>query len=743
MKLTFLMLMFLFLPLFLFTEASYSRDSFERFASEIFEANNEMDGRPFLSTSLHNLSNLWAIFSNYGVYGSRTLSSMEWPGGEGSAYLWYGTILASAYGPVIPGGAIGAYVSKSFPLYSLMEFRPSEGFPMVKSTPGITADEETYWGEDDWSEYNETPIGVRTFQHAFSWDTPGYNQFAANEIVITHLSEFGNPGVPLDAFCFSILGDCDIASADPEPFYFMDDMVYYDGHAIWCNDPDATFDYEFNSGLKASQTDIFIYQRNPDAFWSDPEDDIYYHYNYSGSDGIVDADVNSDGVSDHFTVLFKTTDGDTIFTVEPNTNLELFSDGRPSNFWLHTVGDTTYAVVPRNMSYMWDGNSPTSATDDSGEPTISPPCNGFLGWRLIDFWIKKADGSIERPIDVFGYPVPLSHSWWNVEGEPDDDIQHYDYLWGMNQDLSGRQSGPAYLADWIGNPTAPNAYLPQNPGPFPIVHDNPLAMGYQPFDYRFLLSMGPVDLADGDSLHIVGGWVMGKGLADLRVQADNMLDAYYRDGGWGVPDIPPEPSFYYETSSGVVDCSWSDEAEVYEPFGGYHLYRSVFDTTNWELIADIESGTYNFTDSTVTSGFPYYYSLCVYDGETLIESQKSNYKKALDGTPVPIIPGWAADNNWTENIDVVPNPYRSSASWALPYSNKIAFINLPSMCDIHIYTLSGDHVETLFHRSYGGDVGEEFWNLTNSDGRLVTTGLYVYCVQTSDEQAISKFAIIR
>lgn len=696
------------------------------------------DGRPSGEYSRHNLSDVWMYFFNYGLY-----SNLVWPGGLNSSYLSTASIVASAHGEVVPGGVPGSYVSTSMYGISAYEFIPTEGYPMFKATPGETADEESTWGEDDWYEWNIDPLGVRTFQRAYSWSTPGYSQFAVNDITVTHLSEYGNPGVPLDAFCFSIMGDCDVASADPEKYFYIDDMVYYDGHAIWCNDPDATFDYEFDSGMKASQTDIFVYQRNPDASWSNPEDDIYYHYNYSGVDGIIDADINSDGVSDHFTILFKVVDGDTVYTAEANTGLELFSDGRPPGFWKHTVGDTTYAVVPRNMSYMWDGDLPTSSTDDSGEPTISPPCNGFVGWRLLDLWIKKADGSIERPIDVFGCPIPLSHSWWNANGIPSDDDVLYNYQWGENQYFSGRQSGPAYLAGWIGDPSAPDAFQPANPGPFPIVHDNPIAMGFQPYDYQFLMSFGPVDLADGDSLHIVGGWVIGRGLEGLRRQADNMLDAYYRNGGWGVPDVPPVPAFFYETTGGTVDMIWSDDAETYEPFGGYHIYRSVFNTTAWELIGELESGTYRFTDSTVTGGFPYFYALSAYDGETGIESRQTNYKKALDGTPIPIIPGWAADQDWTENVRVVPNPYRGSAEWELPYANKIAFTNLPPMCDIRIYTLSGDHVETLQHRSHGDDVGEEYWDLTNADGRLVCTGLYVYCVQTSDDHVISKFAIIR
>jgi hypothetical protein len=72
-----------------------------------------------------------------------------------------------------------------------------------------------------------------------------------------------------------------------------------------------------------------------------------------------------------------------------------------------------------------------------------------------------------------------------------------------------------------------------NPGPFPIVQDSPINIGYPTFDYRFFISTGVADLADGDQLFVIGGWVIGRGLDGLRMNADLMLDAYYRDGAWG------------------------------------------------------------------------------------------------------------------------------------------------------------------------------------------------------------------
>ncbi|MBD3277615.1 MAG: T9SS type A sorting domain-containing protein [Candidatus Aegiribacteria sp.] len=126
-------------------------------------------------------------------------------------------------------------------------------------------------------------------------------------------------------------------------------------------------------------------------------------------------------------------------------------------------------------------------------------------------------------------------------------------MWGNNADSIGTYSGPEYMSDWVGNPNAPDAIQPVNTGPFPFVHDAPLNLGYTVFDYRFLQSVGPVELADGDSLHIVGGWVTGLGLDGLRMNADLMLDAYWRDSFWG-PGLGIE-SAAENVFSGVIAVS--------------------------------------------------------------------------------------------------------------------------------------------------------------------------------------------
>ncbi|HRY60612.1 MAG TPA: hypothetical protein P5266_00325, partial [Candidatus Fermentibacter sp.] len=81
--------------------------------------------------------------------------------------------------------------------------------------------------------------------------------------------------------------------------------------------------------------------------------------------------------------------------------------------------------------------------------------------------------------------------------------------------------------------------------------------------------------------------------------------------------------------------------------------------------------------------------------------------------------------------------------WEQTYFDKIAFINLPAMCDIYIYTLGGDHVVTLEHRGWGGDEGTEFWDLISRNDQEVVSGLYFYRIETEDDYVIGKFAIIK
>ncbi len=584
----------------------------------------QTDARPAVEFAVHDIGNIIMAICNVGMWGDPDANypSMEWPSGSLNNYLYMGNLWSSCYGDITSAGSAEKYASCGD--FGEWELRPGEGYPMLYETPGSIAPEQTSYGIDDWdTNYNDQPYGLAAFVQNYTWDLQGYDNFVASELTVTHHSEHGNPGVPLDGLVVAISADCDVATADVTECH-LDDMVYYDGHAIWCNDPDATFEYQFDGSIDASTQDAYEYRQNPDNPLppGDP-DNIYYYYNYLGADGIPDNDVDQNGVSDHFTILAKVVGGDTLYREDPESGVTLFNDGMPYYHFNHTVGDTIYLVVPRNLSYMWDSDSPASSEDDSGEPLLPVMCNGYVGWRLLDVWIDKAGGGIERPSDVYGYPVPISHQWWNWESDPGTDEEKYKFMWGLNPDMNGLESGPSYMSDWTGNPNAPDATMPQNPGPFPFVYDSPIQIGYPVFDYRFLQSVGPFELADGDTLHIMGGWVAGRGLDGLRMNADLLLDAYHRNFIWGqglgiestepvhVNNIQLSPNPM--TAGGVVNFTLNEPGRtvitIYDISG-----RSVETILNSEMTA----GNHSVNLNTTEMGSGVYFARVLSDGSSAV-----------------------------------------------------------------------------------------------------------------------------
>jgi hypothetical protein len=115
--------------------------------------------------------------------------------------------------------------------------------------------------------------------------------------------------------------------------------------------------------------------------------------------------------------------------------------------------------------------------------------------------------------------------------------------------------------------------------------------------------------------------------------------------------------------------------------------------------------------------------------------------------PVVDVPKAKTDMN---KIAVVPNPYVGAARWEPQRltstgrgDRRIYFINLPQEATIRIYTISGDHVRTLYHISSLFD-GQEPWDL-KSDGQMdIAPGVYIYQVDAPGiGSRVDKFAIIK
>ncbi len=112
--------------------------------------------------------------------------------------------------------------------------------------------------------------------------------------------------------------------------------------------------------------------------------------------------------------------------------------------------------------------------------------------------------------------------------------------------------------------------------------------------------------------------------------------------------------------------------------------------------------------------------------------------------------GSQVDDNADINIKVVPNPYLVRAAWDIDNDyQKIQFINLPTECTLKIYTVAGDLVKTIQHNDpyssgfFGQTGGTLFWNLMTDNNQKISTGVYVFYLDSPFGSDVGRFAVIR
>ena len=282
------------------------------------------------------------------------------------------------------------------------------------------------------------------------------------------------------------------------------------------------------------------------------------------------------------------------------------------------------------------------------------------------------------------------------------------------------------------------------------------------------------------------------------------------DNGYKLPAPPDIPLTRAELDNHTVTLWWTNNSELsVDPisgkrdFEGYRIYRTNpgtdinqnFDPlTQFKLIADFDSAHNNIGNNTgfgfikqsnytlfdgdtnkywykfefpnQLNGFQYLYTVTGYDkGDS--SQNLSSLESSLLANSKRIVVGTLAQDNGGE-IGVYPNPYYGSAIWDGPGSQKevlrkIYFFNLPSKCEISIWTLSGDLVITMTHdaSTYNGqDIqwfktysdpsvkfagGEHAWDLITKNNQAVATGLYLFTVKNSNTGEIKKgkFLIVK
>ncbi|MGH2574395.1 MAG: hypothetical protein ACRDFC_01705, partial [Ignavibacteria bacterium] len=285
------------------------------------------------------------------------------------------------------------------------------------------------------------------------------------------------------------------------------------------------------------------------------------------------------------------------------------------------------------------------------------------------------------------------------------------------------------------------------------------------------------------------------------LNGNGVLDRYL------LPSPPNSPILKAINESHKVTLYWAANAEwsvdpisLKRDFEGYRIYRTNagadFDPTkslltsfvltgDFDSINNIGNNTgfnyiklsqpkifqndtnhywYKFEFTNQLNGWQYVYTVTAYD-----EGDSSNDLESLESSQLAnahrIIPGSNTFEDETTEIGIYPNPYYGTAYWdgTKERERKIYFFNLPSKCEITIYTIAGDIVDKFNHdsKSYNGsDIewfktfsdgkqimsgGEHAWDLISKNDQAIATGLYLFTVKNLSSGFIKKgkFLVIK
>ena len=453
-----------------------------------------MATRPEKAFFNHTTNNLWSAITNYGSVGdpnspSTGRPSAQWPGGSGNNYLydaglWLGTKIGGE--PVVTTYFYNPHV----------EYLPTPGFSgEIGAVIGkdIHGNENTksrsledsyvvYDDESDHSESSHVPLGLKVIQRGLTWSLPEFDDFIAFEYYIINTGLNGY----LEDVYVAYWYDIDVSSSDDsEPH--IDDLVDYEG---WDGGSTTSDVMDVVDPFDLDNDGITGYDEWGVPYLKDAPQNP--NYNPGGAE--------PDGFYDEWAVLFDE-DGDALFWQKDVTELGRIA-GEPATVDGELLKGYQF---PRSLSYIYDGDNPGSSVNDYGEREKSPPNEGFLGGSFI--YTPAPMNTAENGNDYMG---AFSHQWWNWESDPmDTDDAKLDYMLGQHVASQGKR------------------FL-----------NNPLELGFPQFDYRFLLTTGPFNIPEGDTVKVVFALTCGKGLEGLRQNSDNAIKAYYSGSREGTPYNP-------------------------------------------------------------------------------------------------------------------------------------------------------------------------------------------------------------
>jgi len=421
-----------------------------------------------------------------------------------------------------------------------------------------------------------------------------------------------------------------------------------------------------------------------------------------------------------------------------------------------------------SMGYIYDEIGGVNSADD-----VPGYCGVmFLGHSTDSTALTDFENSLAPArVGIHAFRI-----WSGGDEDPRDDLDRYRFLRGLFD-----------TARTIDAPTVrPNDYrFLVSAGPFKRIEPESTLT----FQVAFVCGlMEEVAQPDGST----------KRLPDFTnpIQAQRVYNGFFDPVlgdtvRWATSSPPPPPKIHVKPGDRNVVVEWDDFPEgVPDPltreldFAGYQVWKAegwkresnIPSDEMWRLIADFDTtelsqvdtgmsgiGKYRFVDTRVKNGFFYWYAVTAYDrgvfqavetdtGIVMIRPPGGEPKFGKYSQNMTLVMPRTTPAQTLDDVYVVPNPYKESAAWDLaetsfePTGRRIKFFNLPEIATIRIFTLAGDHVQTIEHNdALAEDRGQTSWNLVSKNNQDTVSGIYIYHVQDrkTGQEMVGKFAIIR
>jgi hypothetical protein len=189
----------------------------------------------------------------------------------------------------------------------------------------------------------------------------------------------------------------------------------------------------------------------------------------------------------------------------------------------------------------------------------------------------------------------------------------------------------------------------------------------------------------------------------------------------------------------IADISRCEDPDFFENSSGEQDPYGLRRFTDKGMRGGTRGATPDTSAFVVLNGFPYRYAVVTYDwspGYSLVTS---------DTTWTLVYPAPSPQGKIVEGVRVVPNPYTFRAGWEQAEA-KVQFLGVPLGAVIRIYDASGGYIRTV--RPNWDHLGESQlatadWNLTDSDGEQVVSGIYIFRVEAGGSSATGRFIVIR